>query len=179
MRVSNLMARVLLLGAVAAASAAEPGQVDKPYIGPITLVADATDLDHRVVRVQETLPVAPGPLTLLYPRWIPGWHGPVGNFAQLAGLTIRHGDRSLAWTRDAVDTEAIHLVVPAGVSELALEFRHLAPINGSGGRVSFSHNIINLDWYSLLLYPSKWARRCARPVLGTARSTSQRFRSRR
>jgi len=148
------MAQVLLLGAAFAVSAAEPRPVSQDPVGAITLVADATDLDHHTIRVQEKLPVVPGPLTLLYPRWIPGWHGPGGNVAQLAGLDVRYGDRSLVWTRDAVDVEAIHVVVPAGVSELTLEFRHLAPINGSGGRVSFSHNIINMDWYSLLLYPA-------------------------
>ena len=151
MRIPNLIA---LLTAAATCACAAPDPVDKPYLGPITLAVDATDLDHRIVRVRETLPVAPGALTLLYPKWIPGWHGPSGNVTQLAGLDILHGGRSLAWMRDAVDTHAIHLVVPAGTSELTIEFQHLAPINGSGGRVSFNRNIVNLDWYSLLLYPA-------------------------
>ena len=59
-----------------------PEPQDKPYPGTIALVVDATDLDHRVVRVHETLPVAPGPLTLLIPRWIPGGHGPDGDVTQ-------------------------------------------------------------------------------------------------
>jgi predicted metalloprotease with PDZ domain len=154
MRFFKLVWWILLLGAAVGASAAELGPNGKVPAGPITLVADATDLDHRTVRVLETLPVAPGPLTLLYPRWIPGAHGPYGNVTQLAGLDIRYGDRRLAWARDAVDTEAIHLIVPAGVRELTIGFQHLAPINGSGGRVTFSRNIINLQWHSLLLYPA-------------------------
>ncbi|MEO8923124.1 MAG: peptidase M61, partial [Caldimonas sp.] len=135
-------------------AAAIPDPVDTPYLGPITLAVDATDLDHRVVRVLETMPVAPGPLTLLYPLWIPGWHAPGGDVTQLAALDIRAGTRSLPWTRDVVDVQAFHLTVPDGVTELTIEFRHLAPIDGSGGRVTFSRDIINLDWYSLFLYPA-------------------------
>lgn len=154
MRFFGLVLRFLLLGAAACASGAQPGLVGKGPVAPITLVADATDLDHRTIRVLETLTVVSGPLTLLYPRWIPGAHGPYGNFTQLAGLQIRSGDRPLPWTRDAVDMESIRVVVPDGVSELAIEFRHLAPINGSGGRVTFSRNLIDLQWHSLLLYPA-------------------------
>ncbi len=147
---------LLLLAAIApfAGRAADPAPNAVAPAGPMLLLVDATDLDHRIVRVRQKLPVVPGPLTLLYPRWIPGWHGPGGNIAQLAGLDIRAGERPLSWTRDAVDVDAIHLLVPEGVGELTIAFQHLAPINGSGGRVSFSHDIVNLDWYALLLYPA-------------------------
>ena len=36
------------------------------------LDVDATDLDHRVFRVRERIPVAPGPQVLMFPRWLPG-----------------------------------------------------------------------------------------------------------
>jgi predicted metalloprotease with PDZ domain len=131
-----------------------PAPVDRPYLGVIALNVDATDLDHHVFRVRETLPVAPGPLTLLYPLWIPGWHGPGGDITRLAGLVLRANGRPLTWTRDAVNTEALHLVIPAGASELTIEFAHLASINGSGGRATVSRALLNIDWYSLLLVPA-------------------------
>ncbi len=124
------------------------------HAAPLRLSVDATDLDHRRVRVQELVPVQPGPLKLYYPRWIPGWHGPGGNITLLSGLEIRAGGQRLAWQRDPVETESLHLVVPDGVSELAISFQHLAPINGLGGRVTMSRNILNLDWFTLLLYPA-------------------------
>ncbi len=34
------------------------------------------------------MPVEPGPLTLLYPKYLPGEHGPTGPIADLAGLVI-------------------------------------------------------------------------------------------
>src|SRR4051794_40037070 len=52
--------------------------VDRPYPGTIDLLIDATDVQHRVINVHETMPVESGDLTLLYPRWIPGTHSPTG-----------------------------------------------------------------------------------------------------
>ena len=65
-----------------------PAAVDTPYPGTIALEADARDVTHRIVHVRETLPVAAGPLTLLYPEWVPGSHSPINTADHLAGLTI-------------------------------------------------------------------------------------------
>src|SRR4030095_6722290 len=46
---------------------------DIPYPGVMLLEVDATDLDHRIYRIRQTVPVVKaGPMVLLYPRWIPG-----------------------------------------------------------------------------------------------------------
>jgi len=147
---------LLSIAAIAQPNAAPtiPVPVDRPYPGVVTLAVDATDLDHHVFKVRETLPVAPGPLTLHYALWIPGWHGPGGDITRMAGLILRAGEKRLAWTRDPVETEALHLVVPAGARELTIEFEHLAPVNGVGGRTSVSRELVNIDWNSLLLYPA-------------------------
>jgi predicted metalloprotease with PDZ domain len=152
----TLLACLIAAGSVVAQPVprAIPDPVDRPYPGAIRLAVDATDLTHHVFHVRETLPVAPGPLTLLYPLWIPGWHGPGGDVTRMANLVLRAGAQRLAWTRDPVQTEAFHLDVPAGVTELAVEFDHLAPIAGSGGRTTVSRELLNLDWYSVLLVPA-------------------------
>ena len=55
---------------------------DIPYPGLIRLSVDATDLAHAIFKVRETIPVAgPGPLTLLYPKWLPGYHAPQAEIA--------------------------------------------------------------------------------------------------
>ncbi len=67
-----------------------PAPRDVPYPGVIQLQVDATDVDHRVFRVKETLPVAaPGRTTLLYPKWLPGNHSTTGPVDKLAGLIVR------------------------------------------------------------------------------------------
>ena len=134
--------------------AALPEPQDKPYPGAIALAVDATDLDHSIVRVHETLPVAPGPLTLLIPRWIPGAHGPFGNMTQVSGLVIRAGDRRLAWQRDPVEIEALHVEVPEDARALEIDFEHLSPVGSARGRHAMSRDLVNLDWTTLLLYPA-------------------------
>ena len=110
-------------------------------------MSHATDHGH-------SLPAAPGPLVLLYPRWIPGWHGPGGNVVQLAGLRITAGGRTLPWTRDGSQSEAFRVDVPVGATAVELEFQHLSPIGGAGGRVAFGREQLNLDWTQLVLYPA-------------------------
>jgi len=131
-----------------------PEPDDRPYLGPITIAVDATDLDHRIVRVHETLPAAPGTLVLLYPRWIPGRHGPGGSVAQLAGLRITAGGRTLPWTRDGSQPEAFRVDVPVGETAVEVEFQHVSPIGAAGGRVAFGREQLNLDWTQLVLYPA-------------------------
>ena len=54
-----------------------PAPRDVAYPGVIRLRVDATDLDRRIFRVRETVPLTgPGPVTLLYPLWLPGDHSP-------------------------------------------------------------------------------------------------------
>ncbi len=124
--------------------------------GLITLSVDATDLSHRVLRVQQSLPVArPGqPLTLHYPRYLPGGHGPYGNITPLAGLSIRAGEQRLAWRRDAADPHAFQVDVPAGVATLELSFQYLAPVKSGGERLSVTPALLGVEWETVLLYPA-------------------------
>ena len=52
----------------------------------VRLLVDATDAPRRLFHVQMTMPAKPGPMTLLYPEWIPGEHGPTGPIVNLVGL---------------------------------------------------------------------------------------------
>jgi hypothetical protein len=70
-----------------------PVAQDRPYPGVIELRVDATDVNHRMLRVQERIPVRTGTLQLLFPRWLPGTHGPYAEPSQFAGLIVRDGDR--------------------------------------------------------------------------------------
>lgn len=130
-----------------------------PYPGEITLQVDATDLDRKIIRVQQTLPVRPGPLTLYFPRWLPGQHAPAGDVNQLAGLKISARGQSLAWQRDPLDTHAFKLDVPAGASVLDIEFQHLAPLGPQSGRVTVTRELMNLQWQAVVLYPGGWQAR--------------------
>src|SRR5512142_2809335 len=74
---SAILASALGLGSFAAL-ADVPAPQDIPFNGTLKINVDATDIAHRVFRVHETVPTQAGPLTLLYPQWLPGNHSPTG-----------------------------------------------------------------------------------------------------
>lgn len=123
------------------------------YPGVLRLHVDATDLDRRIFRIQQTLPVKPGALTLHYPRFLPGTHGPYGEIERMAGLQIRAQGQTLAWQRDTVDPYSFHVQVPAGVNQLGLEFQFLSEVRGQTGRVVMTRDMLNLQWISQVIYP--------------------------
>lgn len=134
-----------------------PAPVDRPYPGTLTLAVDATAAAQGVIRVTETIPVAQaGPITLLYPRWKPGEHGPTGPIGNLAGLTVTAGGRTLPWRRDTVDMYAFHLDVPADAKAVTASFQYLAPLSEGPTRRVTSAALVNLDWDEVSLYPAGW-----------------------
>lgn len=153
------VAATALFIAAAVARAASPAPADTDYPGTLKLAVDATDLDHRVFRVREEIPVAPGPLTLFYPQWLPGNHGPRGPVDKLAGLAITAGGKTLAWSRDTSDVYAFHVDVPQGATTLDVEFQFLSPQETSQGRVVMTPEMLNLQWNVVVLYPAGYAAR--------------------
>ncbi|MFZ5667881.1 MAG: M61 family metallopeptidase [Pseudomonadota bacterium] len=136
---------------------ATPAPKDIPYPGTLKLTVDLTDLDRRIFRARQTVPVSgPGPLTLMYPEWLPGKHAPRGAVDKLAGLTITAGGKPVAWRRDPVDMFAFHVEVPAGVEALELEFQFLTPTATDQGRVTVTQEMLNLQWEMVAFYPAGW-----------------------
>jgi predicted metalloprotease with PDZ domain len=131
---------------------AEPTAV--AYPGTLKLEVDATDVARRIFRVREEIPAAPGPLTLLYPQWLPGKHAPRGPIDKVAGLVISAASRPIAWRRDPLDVHAFHLDVPPGVDRLQVEFEYLSPQDAEQGRVVMTPDMLNLQWETVLLYPA-------------------------
>jgi predicted metalloprotease with PDZ domain len=126
------------------------------FQGTISLVVDATEAPQKLFHATLTIPVSAGPLTLLYPEWIPGEHGPTGPIADLTGLKFTAGGQSLVWRRDDVNMYAIHLTIPAGTSELqaALDYTSPAELRGgfsAGSTATAQMAVLNWNW--VLLYP--------------------------
>ena len=134
--------------------AAVPAPADRPYPGSIALHVDASDVAQKIFRVHETLAVRPGALTLLYPRWIPGNHGPSGPIIGIAGLQVTAAGNSLPWTRDPLDVFAFHVDVPRGVSSIEVRFEFMSPTTPRFGRVLMGPDLLNLPWNDVLLYPA-------------------------
>ncbi len=134
-----------------------PSPVDKAYPDTISLRVDLTDVNDRVLNVQETIPVKSGEITLLYPQWLPGTHSPSNPVANLAGLVATANGKRVSWVRDPVDMWAFHIDVPNGATTLELSFQYLAPVNPEQGRIS--NKIADVTWNSVLLYPAGYLAR--------------------
>ena len=121
----------------------------------IQLHVDATDAPLRLFHVKMTMPAKPGPMTLMYPEWIPGEHGPTGPVTNLVGLQIKAGGQTVAWKRDSVNMFAFHVDVPAGASSLDVAFDFISPPESSGfsSGSSATTELAVLSWNQLLLYP--------------------------
>jgi predicted metalloprotease with PDZ domain len=136
------------------AAAPIPAPEDRPYPGEIHLTVDASDLEHRVVHVHESITGLGADAVLLFPKWLPGNHGPTGPLDRLAGLTIAADGSPLRWTRDTIDVFAFHVPVPPGVSSVELDFEYLSGTATRGGRPEISQNVLILDWNDVILYPA-------------------------
>lgn len=132
-----------------------PAPEDVPFPGCIALHVDARDVDRRILRVREVIPVAqPGILTLLFPEWLPGYHAPQASIELFAGLTIKAGEQELSWKRHPVKVHAFHVDVPAGVKELEVHFQFLSPTDDAQGRVVVGAEMLSVQWNGVLLYPA-------------------------
>jgi predicted metalloprotease with PDZ domain len=120
----------------------------------IRLFVDLSDAPRNIYHSRLTMPVKPGPLTLVYPKWIPGNHRPAGPIANVAGVKMEAGGQTLAWQRDPVDMYAFHVDVPAGVNELQVSLDTITN-DGSAGASgpSATTNVLDLNWNQVMLYP--------------------------
>lgn len=124
-------------------------------IGPIQLRVDASGAPQRILHAHLTIPAQPGPLTLIYPKWIPGEHMATGPIVNLVGLKITASGQPVAWRRDSVNMYAFHLTVPAGATALEVDFDYLPPSQGpnfSSGS-STTTELAVLNWNQLIIYP--------------------------
>ncbi|MGZ3496707.1 MAG: M61 family metallopeptidase [Vulcanimicrobiaceae bacterium] len=123
---------------------------------PIDLTVDASLAPtQNIVRTHEVVPVSPGKMTLYYPQWIPGEHGPAGPIQNVAGLQIKANGRVIPWKRQPFNLFAFDLDVPQGASAIDVDFTYLGATFGrySSNRLS-SPNIFVIDWNQNVLYPS-------------------------
>jgi predicted metalloprotease with PDZ domain len=143
--------RLIPLALLCAATLAASAQT-----APITLSVDLTDAPRKILHATETIPVQPGPMTLVYPEWIPGEHGPTGPIINQAGFIITTPTGApVKWERDLVDMYSYHITVPVGTTQLKIKMDFLATGGANfteGG--STSANLALLSWNTLLVYPA-------------------------
>ncbi|MBL8199919.1 MAG: M61 family metallopeptidase [Chromatiales bacterium] len=120
------------------------------------LEVDAREAPRRVLHARLTIPVAPGPLTLVYPKWLPGTHGPTGPVSDLVGLRLRAAGQPVTWQRDNLDLYAFRVTVPDGVTSLdvSLDLVSGLPDGGLASPASLTTELAMIKWGQLVLYPA-------------------------
>jgi predicted metalloprotease with PDZ domain len=114
----------------------------------LSLTVDATKVQNKILHAHLVMPVKPGPLTVYYPKWIPGEHGPDGPIASLTGLKFEANGKVVPWRRDLLDTFTFHVDVPEGVTQLEANYDYIEPEGGSA-----TDKLLVLEWNEVALYP--------------------------
>ena len=125
------------------------------------LRVDITDAPRHILHASMTIPAKPGAMTLLYPEWIPGEHGPTGPIVDLVGLKINAGGKTIPWKRDAVNMYAFHVNVPDGAAALDVAFDFISPPDAAGftSGASATTELAVLNWNQVLLVSARRRRR--------------------
>lgn len=135
-------------GKTAAANAQAP-------VPPIKITVDASHAPEKILRSTMQIPVKPGPVTLVYPKWIPGEHGPTGPITDVTGVQFFARGQRLAWRRELDDMYAFDLTVPegAGTLDARLDMVMPAPPEGFSSGASATTQLVLVSWNQVVLYP--------------------------
>jgi predicted metalloprotease with PDZ domain len=124
----------------------------------VTLSVDASEAARKIFHAQLRIPAEAGTtLTLYYPKWIPGEHGPTGPITDLTGLKFTASGKTLKWRRDLLDGWTFHVEVPAGESEVTANLDYASPASyehGYSAGMSATEKLYVVNWNTLLLYPA-------------------------
>ena len=117
---------------------------------PITIAVDASDAPRKIFHVRETIPASPGKLTLVYPKYIPGEHGPTGPITDLVGLKITAAGKPVPWQRQPKEMWSFDVTVPDGASSLDVAFDYVATPEGW---TTATAQLAVVNWWTVMLYP--------------------------
>jgi predicted metalloprotease with PDZ domain len=148
---------IMVCEAVLPTAAQKTKAAPKPPAPTITIVVNASEAPRKIFHARLTIPVSPGTLTLYYPKWIPGEHGPTGPIEDLAGLKFAANGQTLKWRRDLLDGWTIHVEVPVGVSVVYASLDFISPVGHEGmftAAASATDKMTVLSWNTVLLYPA-------------------------
>ena len=58
---------------------------------------------QKLLRTHLVIPVSAGPLTLYYPKWLPGSHRASGPLSGVTGLKFEGNGKTISWKRDLLE----------------------------------------------------------------------------
>jgi predicted metalloprotease with PDZ domain len=157
---NTLLQRIALLALFICSIAAlaqkrhAPPAATEPLAQPIKLVVDATHAPEKILHAQLQIPVTAGEVKLVFPKWIPGEHGPTGPITDVTGLQFSANGQRLNWRRDLDEMYMFHVTVPQGVTTLdaRLDLVMPAPPEGFSSGASATTQLDLMSWNQVVLY---------------------------
>ena len=121
----------------------------------LTVRIDARDIPRKRVHTDLTLAVKPGPIVLVFPKWIPAEHAPSGPLDSIIGLQIKANGTPLEWKRDPLDMFALAVTVPAGADHVDISLDSGLSIGGTAFSASpgSSEQLAIIRWNEFVLFP--------------------------
>ena len=123
----------------------------------ISLLLDATEISRKIVHCELRIESDLFSKSLLYPKWIPGIHGPKGPVQNIAGLTIADSKGEyLEWKRDphevyrlTIERETTNLPISVKLSYICSQ-----PSTNSKGVDSYGTPVMGIiNWNTVVVYP--------------------------
>jgi predicted metalloprotease with PDZ domain len=117
----------------------------------LQITVDATELPRKLLHSKISLNTVGDTVSLLYPKWIPAWHGPVGPIENVVGLSVTDAEgETVRWERDYTEYYRffIYPMDKSNQSTVSLSFI----CNQGGSTCGFSSMGI-IDWQTVALYP--------------------------
>lgn len=120
----------------------------------LRVAVDATQAPQKIYHVTVTMTAHEGPFAFVYPKWIPGYHGPVGPIEAVANLRVSANGTTLPWRRDLVDPYVVVTTLPAGARNLdvAFDIASAHSRNGQNEAIS-SAQLALLEFSNFVMYP--------------------------
>ncbi|HSG99980.1 MAG TPA: hypothetical protein VLB27_08025, partial [candidate division Zixibacteria bacterium] len=126
------------------------------------IIVDATEISRDLLHATIELPV-PKPVTagqapaLLYPKWVPGAHGPSGPINNFSGLWVRNSaGAEIAWERDWSDVYRFFLPGSRPGETVTIRTRYICnqPNVTSHGIDTYGAETMGvINWNTVTLYP--------------------------
>ena len=132
------------------------------YAEEMTLSVDARTLPTTgLLYAVQTIPVTKSPMTVTYPRWLPGTHAPSGPVQNIGGFIVTDDvGHTIQWQRDSKNPYCFHLTPPAGVTKVSIALTYIAnqPTENSNSIDIVSTKDFSLiNWNCVLVVPESGA----------------------
>ena len=149
MKCTPLLAAMLTLGSVPATAYAANAAPT------LTVALDATQAPQKLYHVKERIDgLSAGPFTFVYPKWIPGYHGPVGPIEGVVSLRVASGGRPLDWRRDLTDMYAVHVTLPPGATSVDIAFDVVDADSHNGqSKIESTSQTAVIEYSNFVVYP--------------------------